>query len=396
MRKRFSQHLLSIALLTLAACGSSDSSQFSESTPTDVRTLVETLAADELQGRDNQTPGSTRAQQLLIDELSRFAEPAFPDRSGNAAYLQSYDVGANVLAVVPGGDLADEYLLIGAHYDHLGLDCDDITADDTICNGAADNATGIAAVIDIVRSIQAQGTPRRSIIMAFWDNEEDNFEGSRHYVANPIVPLNQTISYVNFDIQGTNLLPSLRNFTILVGAETGGPNLVDIASRAREETELDTVILSLLFGQGRSDHAVLVDSGVPAVFFTDANNGCYHTVKDDIDAVDFPKLEQQIRTAAALTRELVQNDNAPSFDTSAALVTYQDAVELLRIVESAAPDFALLGADAQNNSEQFLSNLQIVVGAGEAAFDNAAIGTLLGGAQALVSAMAAIDCDPFL
>ena len=55
-----------------------------------------------------------------------------------------------------------------------------------------------------------------------------------------------------------------------------------------------TAMFSLIFGQGRSDHAALVSAGVASVFFTDANNGCYHTVNDDITAVDFPKLEQQI------------------------------------------------------------------------------------------------------
>ena len=77
------------------------------------------------------------------------------------------------------------------------------------------------------------------------------------YVEDPAVPLDQTVGYVNFDIQGVNLLPSLTNATIMVGAETGGPNLVDAAGRAADASPLDTVALSLLFGQGRSDHANL-------------------------------------------------------------------------------------------------------------------------------------------
>ncbi len=68
-------------------------------------------------------------------------------------------------------------------------------------------------------------------------------------------------------------MPSLRNYTILVGAETGGINLIEASSRARGASSLDTVMLSLIFGQGRSDHAVLARSGVPSVFFTDANKG---------------------------------------------------------------------------------------------------------------------------
>lgn len=104
---------------------------------------------------------------------------------------------------------------------------------------------------------------------------------------------------------------------------------------AIDASTLDTLMLSLLFGQGRSDHAALVEGGVPSVFFTDANNGCYHAVKDDIDAVDFPKLEQQIRAANALTQGLVLTNAVPAFNEDAPLATYNDAVELLRVVDAA-------------------------------------------------------------
>lgn len=367
-----------------------------EDTGLDVRALVEALASDEMEGRDNLSAGSLLAQELLFDELSRFAQPMFDDAEGIDGYLQPYDVGTNVLAMIPGGDLADEYVMIGAHYDHHGRNCADSTEDDNICNGANDNATGVAAVINIVKSIVADGTPRRSIIITLWDGEEDGLVGARYYAANPAIPLEQTIAYVNFDIQGANLLPSLREHTILVGAETGGENLVQAAQSARKQSSLDTVMLSLLFGQGRSDHAALVDAGVPSVFFTDANNGCYHTVKDDIDAVDFPKLEQQILTANALTRDLIDTDDVPVFDASAPVATYADASELLRIVEAAQEDFGRFSPEQQVASEQYLIDLKAIVDAGPAAFDQTAFGTLLSGAAALVATLASQECDPFI
>ncbi|MFK8048337.1 MAG: M28 family metallopeptidase [Halioglobus sp.] len=367
--------------------------------PASVRSIVETLASDEYEGRDNQSPGSALAREFLYKELSQFADPVDPDAEGIDGYLQPYANGTNVLAIVPGGDLADEYVMIGAHYDHHGRDpvsCAGMTEEDDICNGATDNATGVAATIDIVRAIVAEGTPRRSIIITLWDGEEDGLVGAQYYVENPIVPLEKTITYINFDIQGVNLLPSLRNFTILVGAETGGPNLIDAANSAREVSNLETVMLSLLFGQGRSDHAVLARVGVPVVFLTDANNGCYHTVKDDFAGVDFPKLDQQMITANALTRDLIATDNTPVFDATAPLSTFRDAAELLPIVVASQADFARFTPEQQVASEQFLIDLQDIVDAGEAAFDNAAVGTLLGGAGALVSTLRAQDCDPYL
>ena len=362
----------------------------------DVFSLVEALASDEMGGRDNLSPGSELAQTLLVDELSLFANPVFEGSEGIEGYLQHYDLGTNILAIVPGGELADEYVMIGAHYDHHGNNCAGISDEDNICNGANDNATGVAAALDIARSIVADGVPRRSIIITLWDGEEDGLIGAKYYAENPVVPLEQTIAYVNFDIQGANLLPSIRNFTILVGAETGGSNLLDAAKNSLKASSLETVMLSLIYGQGRSDHAVFAAIGVPSVFFTDANTGCYHTVKDDIDAVDFSKLEQQILTAEALTRDLVVTDAVPVFDPTAPLSSYEDAVQLLRIVEGAQADFGLFSPDQQVASEQFLLDLQNIVDLGADVFDSTAAAIVLGGAANLVATLSSVECDPFI
>jgi len=362
----------------------------------DTQQVVEALASDELNGRDNRTPGSLSAQELLVSQLAQFAEPAFPESDGNSGFLQPFDVGTNILAIIPGGDLADEYVMIGAHYDHLGIDCRRVVSEDDICNGATDNATGVAEVMEIARSIAADGPPRRSLIIALWDAEEDGLVGSSRYVNNPVVPLAQTVAYVNFDIHGANLLPSLANWTILVGAETGGPHLVESASTAIEASTLDTIMLSLLFGLGRSDHAVLVGAGVPSVFFTDSTGGCYHTVGDEVAVVDFAKLEQQIASADALTRDLLSTESPPVLDRQAPPSTYDDAAQLLELIAAAEPDFGLLGSEAQATSEQYLIELQGVVDAGPEAFDDAANGIVLVGVAGLVSALADGPCDAYI
>jgi len=398
--------------LVLTACSSDDgdaADEASAATTTtagdvngfDVRAFVETLAADDFEGRDNETPGSAAAREFLIGEVSQFAEPAFPDAAGAAGYEQPYDMGTNILAVIPGGGLADEYLLVGAHYDHHGTvggscqgDPDD--PDDEICNGATDNAAGVAAAMDIGRTLAEEGPPRRTVILAFWDGEEDNLVGATHYVSDPVAPLADTVGYINFDIQGSNLSPALTDTTVMVGAETGGPNLIDSAARATEASTLDTLALSLLFGQGRSDHAVLAAAGVPVVFYTDANNGCYHTVKDDIDAVDFAKLDQQILAGRALARDLVATDAPPEFDADAPASTYDDAVEMLKIVEVAEPDYGLFTAEEQATVQEYLTDLRAIVEAGPTAFDEEANGILLGGAVEIVMALAEAVCDGYV
>jgi Zn-dependent M28 family amino/carboxypeptidase len=359
----------------------------------DVRAMVEVLASDEMNGRDNLTPGSQLARDYIVGQLEHFAVPGHPWHDGSDDYLQPFDLGTNVIAWIPGGDLSEEFVVIGGHYDHVGSSCRDVNPADDICNGATDNASGTAVVIDVARSIAAQGVPRRSVVVALWDAEEDGLLGSSHYLTDPMIPLEQTVAYVNIDIQGSDLLPSVANTTLIIGAETGGASFVDAAVRAAEASTLDTLILSQpLFGQGRSDHAAFVDAGIPSVFLTDATNGCYHTVDDEVGIVDFGKLDQQLVTAKALVRTLVSSDEIPVFDPVPAPTTYDDAVQMLEFISAAEPDFALLRTAGRIAAERYLVNVRAVVDAGPESFDDAANAILLGGSGAFVVGLAQADC----
>jgi hypothetical protein len=165
---------------------------------------------------------------------------------------------------------------------------------------------------------------------------------------------------------------------------------------ATETSSLQTLALSLLFGQGRSDHANFADAGVPVVFFTDANTPCYHTSQDDLSNLDFDKLGQQILTAEALTRDMASTADLPEYDPTAPPATYDDAVSMLEVVSTGQDDFDLFDADAQATAEQFLTDLQAMVDAGPEAFDDAAVSTLLGGSVDVVEALSTGECDGFL
>jgi hypothetical protein len=361
--------------------------------PRDARGMVEMLASDELAGRDNLSDGSLAAQEFLYDQLSEFAEPAF-DGEGIDGYLQEFPDGTNIVAVIPGTDLADEYVVVGAHYDHIGSDCPTSDPADDICNGATDNAAGVAAAI-VAASNQAEaGPPRRTVVVALWDSEEDGLLGSNHYTTDPVVPMEQTVAYVNFDIQGSVLLPSIANRTIAIGAETGGPTFIDSVTTAARASTLDTALLSVIFGQGRSDHANFIANGVPAVLLTDATNACYHTAQDDVTAVDFDKLDQQIATATALLTDLASTDAVPVFDPATPIATYDDAVTLLAIAETSQGDFSSLGGQGEALSTQLLVDLQALVDAGPDAFTDESIGTLLGGAAGFIEALTMGECSP--
>ena len=127
------------------------------------------------------------------------------------------------------------------------------------------------------------------------------------------MPLADTVAYVNFDIQGANLSPSLRNSSFAVAAESGGERFQSIVRSAINASTLDTDQLSSIFGQNRSDYVSFLAKQVPSVFFTDATGPCYHTNDDEIGIVDFDKLDQQIAIALRVTRELAGTDDPPEF-----------------------------------------------------------------------------------
>jgi len=356
----------------------------------DAYSLIEALASDAMGGRDNQSQGSLDAQALIVGQLEQFAQPALRD-----GYLQPFALGSNIVGVIPGGDLADEYVIIGAHYDHVGSNCVSDDPADQICNGATDNASGVATVISIARAIAAEGTPRRSVLIALWDAEEDGLLGSAAYVANPVIPLSQTVVYLNFDIQGATVLPSLANLTIAIGAESGGQALAQAATEAMAASTLRPVLLNSFLFEGRSDHSNFAQRGVPAMLFTDAAGGCYHTAQDDIDIVDFAKLAQQVELGSALVRELVAADASPQNDPAAPNLVFADAVALLNVAELSETDLALLSPAAAAQVQQFSEDLRAIVGRGADAFDGATAATVLSGVDQFLESLTESTCASF-
>jgi Zn-dependent M28 family amino/carboxypeptidase len=353
------------------------------------------LASDELAGRNNGSAGSALARDYVLSQLRQLGVGANEGESGDAAYLQPFAGGTNVVAVIPGTDLADEYVMVGAHYDGLGSGCFTPDPPDTICNGATDNATGVAAVLDIAR--RTARTPlRRSLIIALWDREEDGLLGSRYYAQNPLVPLADTVGYVNFDILGANLTPALRNTTFAVGAESGGSELSSMVQAAVAEESLDTMMVSIIFGQGRSDHASLLAVGVPTVFFSDSTGPCYHTTKDDIGAVDFAKLHRQITTAHRVTIALGTTDVPPTFVPGTPLATFDDAIAAARVIERTLADLARFSPADQQSLLDGADVVRKILDEGRAAFGADDVGALLVAAGNFVTIMTHGPCSGFL
>jgi hypothetical protein len=372
-----------------------------------LRTVINRLAGKKFEGRDNGTPGSLAAQTYLIRKLRRLGEGLNGGGKEDAAYQQAFtyesESGTNLLAVMPGTDLAGEYVMIGAHYDHLDSRSDagggclaEGEPGGEVCNGAADNASGVAATLAIAKALKKAGPPRRSVILAFWDAEEDQLNGSAYYALNPLVPNAAVKAYINFDIQGANLLPSVKTVSFAVGAETGGAVFQDLVAAAVEAEGLDTQLVSFVFGQFRSDYVNLANVDIPTVFFTDANNGCYHTVDDDPKYIDWKKLKRQthigFRTAAALA----EMETPPGFvEPLAPPATFDDLTRVAAVVAAGQADLAFFSPADQTLVQGIHTTLQGLVADGPGLFEPADVNTLLQSAIEVVNALRRVPCQKF-
>ena len=358
---------------------------------------VGTLASDAYAGRDHGTAGGVKARNWIVDQLAPITAGANTKAAGRARYVQPFSNGlANVVAVIRGTELPGEYVVVGAHYDHLGTRCRTADPTDHICNGATDNAAGVAATLQVARQL-AKDPPRRSVVVALWDGEEERFLGSTYYVQHPLVPLAKTVAYVNADILGANLVPTLRTTTFAVGAETGGARLSGMVDHLDESSKLDIVSLPTIFGKGFSDQGPFVDAKVPSVFFGDSSGGCYHTAQDETSVVDYPKLEQQARTESALVRNLANTHTVPHFSPGTPLATFDDVLAYRTgVSERSWPDRTLFSTADQATMKENRDLVNKIVAAGRAAFDDQDAVAFLLAAQDSSDLLEHLVCNGFL
>ncbi len=183
--------------------------------------------------------------------------------------------GMNVVGILPGADpaLADEAVVIGAHYDHLGR------VDGVVHPGADDNASGTAVALGLARAFAAAGGVRRTLVVALFGAEELGLIGSRHYVGRPVVPLTRTVAMMNFDMVGR-----LQTRHLNVG---GGDSGSGLRALVREAAQKEGVTADL---QGSphepSDHTQFYDAGVPVLFFHTGGHEDYHRPTDTADKID--------------------------------------------------------------------------------------------------------------
>jgi hypothetical protein len=178
-------------------------------TPAELNTWISYLASDEMRGRANGSPEMKTAAGWIAD---RFREYGLKPLLADGSYIQNYTFTGrqqktvderNVIGIIEGNDpsLKDQYLLLTAHFDHVGIRKN--ASQDSIYNGADDNAAGTTTLIAIAKALSGSGMkPGRSIIFAAFSGEESGMRGSRYFVANSPVPVKNIYADVNFEMIG--------------------------------------------------------------------------------------------------------------------------------------------------------------------------------------------------
>jgi hypothetical protein len=219
----------------------------------------------------------------------------------------------NVVGLVRGADpaLGTEAVVVGAHYDHLGLGGRHSMAPDAtgqIHNGADDNASGTAALLEIARAIaRAPAGPARTIVFAAFAGEELGLLGSAWYVDHPVVPLEQTTAMVNLDMVGR---PTGR---VLVSGVDSAPSLDADLEAAAEGRKVTLKSFREGAGVGSSDDTSFLLRRVPSIGFFSGFHADYHRPSDDWEKIDVPGATEVTRIALLLIRRIANRAERPAF-----------------------------------------------------------------------------------
>jgi TolB protein len=237
--------------------------------------------------------------------------------SGNVDVNATFVDAENVAGVIPGkGALANEYVVIGAHYDHLGRGGKgSMRPNETaIHNGADDNASGTAAVLVAARRLQSSLSSvanRRGVIVALFSAEETGLGGSSYFVHHSPVPLEKIVAMLNLDMVG-----ALRDDKLVALGSESAPEWKPLVDRAATEVKLN--VTSSGDGYGPSDQTSFYAKQIPVLHFFTGTHERYHTPDDDADAVNFAGAARIAELTARVAESIARGEVTPKYARIAA------------------------------------------------------------------------------
>jgi peptidase M28-like protein/PDZ domain-containing protein len=273
---------------------------------------VNVLADDAMAGREAGTSGGRAAAEYLVERLQELGlEGAGTDNS----FYQRFGAGyRNVLARLPGRDpeLSSEIVVLCAHYDHLGRGSrkSSLGRVGMIHNGADDNASGTSAIVELAEAFSfLPEPPRRTVLFAFWDAEEEGLLGSKHWAANPTASRDRIVAVVNIDMIGR-----LRDDQLtLFGSRT--------AHRYRRLVSLNNAQSDLRIDfswdmTGNADHYPFYQRSIPVLFAHTGVHDQYHRERDDADLIDSQGMTRVVRLLFGVSYDLAEDEECPTFRTA--------------------------------------------------------------------------------
>tara|TARA_R110002126_G_scaffold282967_1_gene431873 strand:- start:34938 stop:35978 length:1041 start_codon:yes stop_codon:yes gene_type:complete len=282
---------------------------------TTVRKHLYTLASDEMEGRKSGTPGIEKAAKYIESEFKRIGLTTF---EGLESYRQTFNftprrskeeiTSANIIGVLEGKSKKDEYVIISAHYDHLG---NEGKGEDKIYNGANDDASGVTGVLALAEYFKKVGN-ERTIVFAAFTAEEMGLIGSTHFGKG--IDATKFVAGINLEMIGK--IPSF------------GPNTAWLTGF--ERSDFGKIVQQNLEGSGyqlfpdpykkfnlffRSDNASLARLGVPSHTFSttaiDVDKD-YHKVSDEAETLNMTVITQTIQAVAKGTKSIIDGIDTPT------------------------------------------------------------------------------------
>ncbi len=285
-----------VAALSLVACANmNDAAPTAETASASTASAhaqlladVRILSADDMEGRDTGAPGGERARAYIVSRLEALGVAAPPmgrlqpfEAQGRTREGPRTFNGVNILGLIEGTRVPDRYIVVTAHYDHVGVN------DGAVFNGADDNASGVATMLDIAERLKA-AAPEHSVIFVAFDGEERGLLGAKHFVQAPPVPLSSIAMNLNFDmiaraetdmklwVTGTYQHPTFRPLLENIPA-TGGVSLAFGKDTPQDTGENNWV--------EASDQGAFFRADVPFLYLGVDYHPDYHRPTDDFERI---------------------------------------------------------------------------------------------------------------
>ena len=298
------------------------SAKYSKSiTSKELKELLYVYASDYFEGRDT----GERGQKIAVDFLRNYYQKQNIEAAINTKnYFQEMILNIrgknvkteNVVAIIPGSENPEEYIVISAHLDHVGQ------KNGQIYNGADDDGSGNVAMLEIAEAFQIavkeNNRPKRSIIFLHVTGEEKGLLGSRYYTENPLYPLKETIANLNIDMIGRldpKRVDKDPNYIYLIGSDKLSNELHEVSELVnRKYTNL---ILDYTFNADndpnrfyfRSDQYNFAKHGIPVIFYFNGTHEDYHQPTDTADKINYDILQKRAKLIFHTAWELANMPN---------------------------------------------------------------------------------------